>query len=120
MDRVVILTVRRPYADYLVDGVKKWEIRKRPVKFRGDIVIVTDGKAIGRVTLKDIIGPFDVEELEKYHSNHLADMEFLKDYSRGQKLFAWVIGNPVRFQNPIEVEILTRLEGPLRLGKLIG
>lgn len=119
MDGIVILTVKEPYASYLVDGLKMWEIRKRPVRYRGDVVIVTGGRAIGSVRLVDVLGPFDLDELSKFQALHRADPEFLREYAAGNRLFAWVMQAPERFDKPIPVEIIRRFEGPLRYGRLI-
>ena len=115
MDRVVILTVKEPYASYLVDGLKTWELRKRPIKHRGEVIIVTGGMAIGKVQITDVLGPFDLDELANHQDKHLADPKFLREYAAGQRLFAWVVANPVRFQRARGVEIVERFEGPLKI-----
>ncbi len=115
MDRAVILTVKEPYASYLVDGLKSWEIRRRPVKYRGDVIIVTGGLAIGIVSLVDVLGPFELDELLKFRDKHLADPDFLREYAAGQKLFAWVVENGRRFTVSLPVDRLEPFEGPLKL-----
>ncbi|AAL80362.1 ASCH domain-containing protein [Pyrococcus furiosus DSM 3638] len=99
------LIVRQPYAKWIVEGKKSWEIRKMPTKIRGKIVIISEKKALGTVEIVDVLGPFTPEELSKHENKHLASYEFLKRYSNGKKLYAWVLANPQKFENPIDVEI---------------
>ena len=119
IDEIVVLTVRQPYADLIVDGRKIWEIRKIPVNYRGHIVIVSEGKAIGQVKIVDVKGPFDVDELLRYKEFHFADETFLRPYSKGRKLWAWVLADAERFDRPVDVEIISVFESPLRRGRLI-
>ncbi|CAB50603.1 ASCH domain-containing protein [Pyrococcus abyssi] len=99
------LIIRQPYANWVVEGKKIWEIRKTPTKIRGRIVIISEKKAIGSVELVDVLGPFTPEELANYEDKHLASYDFLKRYSNGKKLYAWVFKNPEKFEPPIKVDI---------------
>ncbi|AFK21993.1 ASCH domain-containing protein [Pyrococcus sp. ST04] len=99
------LIVRQPYAKWIVEGKKTWEIRKTPTKIRGKIVIISEKKALGVVELVDVLGPFTPEELANHENKHLASYDFLKKYSNGKKLYAWVLANPIKFDPPIEVDI---------------
>ncbi len=96
------LIVRQPYAGWIVDGEKTWEIRKHPTRRRGPIGIVSNGRLIGQVDLVEVMGPFTVEELRAHEEMHRAG-EFLQNYAQGKPLWAWVLANPRRYPRPLPV-----------------
>ncbi len=91
--------MKEPYATMIVKGEKKWEIRKRKTKIRGRVYIVSNGYIIGSAKLVDVLGPFSVEELSKYKDKHKVDYEFLKKYSQGKMLYAWVFDDAEEFED---------------------
>ncbi|USS39948.1 ASCH domain-containing protein [Thermococcus aggregans] len=97
------LIVKEPFASWIVEGKKEWEIRKSSTKIRGEVYIINRGFAIGKAELVDVLGPFTPEELKDYKEKHMAEYDFLKEYSNGKKLYAWVFKNPVKFEKPLEV-----------------
>jgi len=97
------LIVREPYASWIVDGRKTWEIRKHPTRVRGPIGIVTGGRLIGQAEVVDTLGPFTPEELLAHQEKHLADPAFLVPYAQGKPLWAWVLAHPQRYPEPIPV-----------------
>ncbi len=97
------LIVREPYASWIVEGRKTWEIRKHPTRVRGPIGIITGGRLIGQVEVVDTLGPFTPEELLAHQAKHLADPAFLVPYARGKPLWAWVLAHPLRYPEPIPV-----------------
>ncbi|WP_456454218.1 ASCH domain-containing protein [Thermococcus sp.] len=99
------LIVREPFASWIVEGKKVWEIRKSRTRIRGRVLILTGGRAIGSVELTDVLGPFSPEELSRYEDRHLVDYGFLKKYSNGRKLYAWVLQNPEKFERPKPVDV---------------
>ncbi len=99
------LIVKEPYASLIVRGEKVWEIRKRKTNIRGEIFIVSNGRILGKVRLVDVLGPFTAEELAKHEDKHRVSYEFLKEYSKGNSLFAWVFEDAEMFEEPIEVEV---------------
>jgi predicted transcriptional regulator len=99
------LIVREPFASLIVDGEKVWEIRKSRTRIRGEILIISNGKAIGRAELVDVLGPFTAEELAEHEDKHRASPDFLREYSNGKPLYAWVLKNAKRFEKPKEVEM---------------
>ncbi len=62
----------------IVREEKRWEIRKRNTNIRGD-VIISEGHALGKVKLVDVLGSFTVEELLRYYSYHKVDEKFLEE-----------------------------------------
>jgi len=105
MERKKGLIVREPYASLIVEGKKVWEIRKTRTKIRGEILIISNGKAIGKAELVDVLGPFTPEELAEHVDKHRASATFLKEYSNGKPLYAWVLKNAEKFDRPKEVEM---------------
>lgn len=45
-DRYRALSVQQPYAFYIQDGLKTIEVRTRPIKYRGDVLICASAKPI--------------------------------------------------------------------------
>ncbi|HIP25738.1 MAG TPA: ASCH domain-containing protein [Archaeoglobus profundus] len=99
------LIVKEPYASLIIRGEKIWEVRKRRTNVRGEIFIISNGKILGKVKLIDVLGPFTVDELAKYFDKHRVSYEKLKEYSRGSKLYAWVLVEAKKFDKPIKVKI---------------
>ncbi len=99
------LIVRRPFADWLVEGRKRWEIRKSRTRVRGEILILSEGYALGKAELVDVVGPFTPEELAGHREKHLVDYDLLREYSGGKPLYAWVFDNPEKFEEPVKVNI---------------
>ncbi|MEZ0321801.1 MULTISPECIES: ASCH domain-containing protein [unclassified Thermus] len=95
------LIVREPYASFIVDGRKTWEIRKRQTRHRGPLGIITGGYLIGQADLLDVQGPFTVEELLAHPEKHLAEEAFLRAYAGEQPLYAWVLHNAFRYEKPL-------------------
>ncbi|ACS34553.1 ASCH domain-containing protein [Thermococcus gammatolerans] len=99
------LIIRQPYAGWIVEGKKVWEIRKSRTRIRGEVLIISNGKAIGKAELVDVLGPFTPEELAEHGDKHHASLEFLKEYSNGKPLYAWVFKNATKFERPLEVKL---------------
>ncbi len=96
--------VREPYATYIVEGKKRWEIRKHPTRVRGRVGVVSNNRLIGTVEIRDVHGPFTVEELAEHYDKHLADPRFLAEYAGDKKVYAWELAHPHRFATPQRVK----------------
>ncbi len=94
--------VQDPYATYIVQGKKRWEIRKHPTRVRGRVAVIRGNEVLGTVEIRDVHGPFTVEELlgDEHYAKHLADPRFLKKYAKGQSLYAWELENPREYEAP--------------------
>ncbi|WP_457752383.1 ASCH domain-containing protein [Thermococcus sp.] len=99
------LIVREPFASMIVEGEKVWEIRKSKTRVRGEILILSGGKALGKAELVDVLGPFTPEELAEHSEKHRASLSFLRDYSGGKPLYAWVLRNAERFDRAKRVKM---------------
>ncbi|MFN3337288.1 MAG: ASCH domain-containing protein [Thermomicrobium sp.] len=103
------LIVREPWASYIVQGRKTWEVRRYPTRVRGRIGIVSPRGLIGAVRLVRVLGPFTVEELLEEIERHLAPEEFLREYAQDRPLWVWELEEAEEFEEPYEVE---RAGGP--------
>ncbi|NJE11429.1 ASCH domain-containing protein [Thermococcus sp. MAR1] len=99
------LIVREPFATLIAEGKKVWEIRKSRTRIRGEVLILAGGRAVGSAELVDVLGPFTAEELAQHSDKHLVDLEFLRKYSKGKLLYAWVFSNAKKFNGPRKVRI---------------
>ena len=97
------LVVREPYASWIVDGRKTWELRRWPTHVRGRIGIVSGGQLLGDVELVGVEGPFALEELGAFRHLHHGAEEFLRAYAGGRPLWAWVLRGARRYPEPLAV-----------------
>ena len=96
--------VKEPYASYIVEGKKRWEVRRYPTSVRGRVGVVSGDKVIGTVEILGTKGPFTLEELQAHPDRHLADERFLREYAKGEKLYVWELGEARKFPEPVEFE----------------
>jgi predicted transcriptional regulator len=108
------LSLKQPWAELILQGKKKIEIRKWNTKFRGEFLIHASGnidkeamkkfcfkenelptKAIvGKARLTEVKRYKNKEEFEKDKSLHLAGIEWGS--------YGFVLENPERFKEPIK------------------
>ncbi|WP_319446122.1 MULTISPECIES: ASCH domain-containing protein [unclassified Mycobacterium] len=98
------LIVRDPYASQLLNGEKIWEIRGRPTRIRGPVVIVKQGsgKAYGIANLVRVLGPLDLEDLvasPEVPSQERADLR--RDGLPYRRTYAYVFTSPRWFEHPV-------------------
>ena len=96
--------VKEPYATYIVEGKKRWEIRRHPTRVRGRVGVISGGKLLGSVEITGVQGPFTVAELAEHQDKHLADPRFLEEYARGERLYAWELARPRAYVHPPKVK----------------
>lgn len=102
------LSLKQPYADLLVDGIKKIELRKWKTQFRGTFLVHASkvpfesgydksrlGCIVGMATLTDVKHYETEESWEADIPLHRADDDFIESH------YGFVIVNPIRFANPI-------------------
>jgi hypothetical protein len=93
------LIVKSPWIDKILSGEKSWEIRGSNTKVRGTVCLIKSGtgKIYGTV---DIIDSHPVSKLDlvfnrdKHCITDLLTVEY-------EKPNAWIMKNPVKFDNPI-------------------
>ncbi len=93
--------VKEPYASYIVQGKKRWELRKHPTRVRGRVAVIHKDRVLGTVEIRDVHGPFTVEELlQEHYEKHLAHPDFLKAYAGEKPLYAWELAEPMEYPEP--------------------
>lgn len=116
------LSLKQPWAELLIQGKKKIEIRKWNTSFRGKFLVhasknpdkealerfnmkgLSYGVIIGTAELKDVKKYNDEEEFQKDKDSHLADSSF--------GLYGFIIENPKRIK-PVEYKgMLNFWNGP--------
>ncbi len=112
--------VREPYATYIVEGKKRWEIRRHPTRVRGRVGVISGGKLVGTVEIRGVQGPFTVEELREHYDRHLGDPQFLEEYACGDALYAWELENAHAFPAPKMVKTKKGQQLWVRLGSEQG
>jgi predicted transcriptional regulator len=99
------IIVREPWASLIVNGKKRWEIRRTNTKYRGPVAIISAGKVIGIAEIKDVL-ELPVEEIAPRIEKHYADPLLILRYGTGRKtLYAWVLKNARKLKEPIEIEL---------------
>lgn len=94
------LIIKSPWADYILEGKKSWEIRGSNTKIRGEIAIIKSGTGLiyGTAELVDVIklskDMFE-SEIEKHQIRNMKYEELYK------KPYAWVFQKPVYFTTPV-------------------
>ncbi len=93
------LIIKKPWIDYILDGKKTWEIRGANTKIRGKIELIQSGSGVvvGQVELVDCI------QLSPQDYRNSSDKHCIKedlDKIPYKKTYAWVLKNPVRYDNP--------------------
>ncbi len=80
-----VLIVRKPYAHYIIDGIKTWEMRGKKTKIRGRIGIAEQGagKIICLTTISDCLEPIPDSEIDQHFSKHRVD------YKNNPDLLKW-------------------------------
>lgn len=95
------LIIRSPWIEYILDGMKRWEIRGSATSIRGRIALIRGGSGlvVGTADLVDCLALTrdEFSHAEAYHriSASQVDRISYKD------IFAWVIRNPEPFKEPI-------------------
>jgi len=99
------LIVREPWATLIVEGKKRWEVRRTRTRYRGPVAIISGGKIIGVADLVDVI-ELPVDEMAALVDKHYADPLQILSYGAGKRtLFAWVMKNARKLKEPVDVEI---------------
>lgn len=99
------LVIREPYVDWIVDGLKAWEIRGSGTRVRGTIALIKSGSGtiVGTCELTGSVGPLSLAELranaEKLN-RRTTDVTSLP-YERTH---AWVLANARRLPKPIRYD----------------
>jgi len=109
--------VKEPYATYIVEGKKRWEIRKHPTRVRGRVGVISRNHLIGTVEIRGVRGPYTVEELAEHYDRHLADPRFLREYAGEEKVYVWELEHPEAWPTPQPVRSKRGQQMWVKLGR---
>jgi hypothetical protein len=98
------LVIRKPYVDWILDGLKTWEIRSRRSKIRGPIALIESGsgKVVGTCELVDCVGPLTQEQyIANAKKMNRTRAEAREQWSAIDPIYAWVFADAQRLPKPI-------------------
>lgn len=83
------LIIRMPWIKLILNGLKTWELRATRTNKHGWIGLIQQGtgQITGIARLAQVVGPYTVEDLEKYQAKHCVDV---KDPKFQKWRFAWI------------------------------
>lgn len=95
------LLVRTPYVDWIVDGLKTWEIRTKRTQKRGRIALIraASGLVVGEAELVDVVGPLTYALLAD--NAKLMNVHRRDAWEPDEPTFAWVLRGAKRYETPI-------------------
>jgi predicted transcriptional regulator len=97
------LIVRKYFIDLILSGKKRFEFRRLPTKYRGRVVLLWRGKAYGSVK---VAGSIELSPREAISLSSEEERPFLEEYLKGRKkVYAWKLEEPLRFREPLPVEV---------------
>lgn len=99
------LISKSPHIENILSGKKTWEIRGSNTKIRGEIALIKSGSGtvVGSCYLVDVIGPIDIDDLERNIDKHCVPLEqFNQVFGSYKKIYVWVLSNAVTYPRPIQ------------------
>ncbi len=99
------LSVKQPYADYILDGKKTIETRVWNTKFRGAFLVHSSGTIIGKANLVDVISYKDDEDFLTDSQKHMVTLESLQKLGwAGRKKYGFILKDVKRISKPFAVK----------------
>lgn len=124
------LTIRAEPLEWILSGHKVWEMRSRPTRIRGRIVLSEKGAAMikGTCSIVECRGPLTFEQVLRHVSKmgvtkRDLDLAWLRAEAGKKRIYAWVLSGvrrlrtPVRFQNPSGAVTFSRV--PARVARRV-
>jgi hypothetical protein len=99
------LISRSPHVENILSGKKTWEIRGCNTKTRGEIELIKSGTGtiVGKCEIIDVIGPININELERHIDKHCVPLNRFNDvFGDYKKIYAWVLDNAFKYKSPIK------------------
>jgi hypothetical protein len=95
------LIIKSPYIEKILAGTKVWEIRGTRTSERGKIALLKSGARLvmGTCEIVDVKGPLSLEDMRNSLDLH-CDIEDTRRLPY-KKTYAWVLDNPIEFDEPI-------------------
>lgn len=97
------LVIDDPWIDYLLDGTKTWEMRSRPVSFRGWFGLIRKGTGAmyGVARLVDVRPALTVEEMVAAHDKHRIPESMIRSGAVAKWTTPWVLADITKFPKPV-------------------
>lgn len=98
------LIVNEPYASMIINREKKWELRSRippEDKIGKELFLLSKGKVLGIVSIKDTVGPLDYKDLKNSYEYHKSYVD--NNYDDFQ-LYAWEIQVHDKFTEKVKYD----------------
>lgn len=97
------LIIRDPWIGGILSGVKTWEMRTTPTRYRGPIGLIRKGTGmvVGVADLVDSLLPLDAEGLAATHDRHRIPADLNAKVIQAGWLYPWVIRHARRLTRPI-------------------
>jgi hypothetical protein len=98
------LIIRAPYIDWILDGLKTWELRGSATKVRGPVALIEggSGKVVGTCEITEVVGPLAVKDLRANADKlNARPSDFSEPLYYGNKTHAWVLSNVERLKKPV-------------------
>ncbi len=115
------LIVRRPWADMIASGVKRWEIRGASTSVRGPVAIAAAGSGmiVGVCSIVDVLGPLTIEDYAQAW-RLWGGAEGARGPLPYSRTYAWVLTQarrvepPVPYRHPPGAVIWVRLDASVQ------
>ncbi len=100
------LVIKDPFASYVVEGQKCWEMRSRDTSKRGWVAIIRKGSGviIGAARLVRTLGPVTREQALTNQEKHRVSLKEIESGVLDKWNYAWVLVDAVKFDQPIPYE----------------
>lgn len=105
------LMVREPYVSLILTHRKTWELRATATKLRGRIGLIRSGSGliVGECEIVDVLGPLTLRKLHDTPFISAAERDEIAREDKPpyvardgrSKTFAWVVDNPIVYDEPI-------------------
>lgn len=95
------LLIRAPFVDWILDGLKVWEMRTKRTTRRGRVGLIRSksGLVVGEANVVDVVGPLThrqlIQNVEKMNK------ERWEVAAPGGPSFAWVLEGARRYEPPV-------------------
>lgn len=97
------LVIDDPWIGYILDGSKTWEMRSRPVSFRGWFGLIRKGTGAiyGVARLVDVRPALSVEEMVAAHDKHRIPESMIRSGAVAKWTTPWVLADIRKLAKPI-------------------
>lgn len=97
------LIIRKPHIDNILDGLKVWEMRAKPLRLRETIGLIEAGSGCvtGVADVVDCLGPLSLSERIAAEAKHRVPAHRWNDPETAKYVYAWVFADARRLANPV-------------------